>query len=630
MTLDEPRKTDRLLLVDDNPTNLQVLFQALEDEGYELLVAQSGSEAITTAKAARPQLILLDINMPGIDGYETCRRLKADPATRDTVIIFLSARGDTADKVRGLDLGAVDYIGKPFQFEEVVARVRQHLQTYHQHQQLRQHANQLEQQVAGGFPNLTHADLETLVASGEGATVEFKSTLRKNLHTNKIDKRMERACLKTIAAYLNTNGGCLLVGVDDAGQPLGLEADEFDNDDKLLLHWNGLIKNTIGVQFTQFVRSSVRDFHGKRILLVQCLPAKEPIFFRRDNEEHFYIRTGNGTQPLRPSQILVYLTQRETEPQPTAMFFAKTGQRLGQYAIDEKLGAGATGVVYRAHHAMLNRPVAIKMLDPNRTNDRSVSRFEREVQLTSQLNHPNTIAIYDYGRTTEGVFYYVMEYLDGIALDDLIREYGPQRDGRVINTFMQICGALAEAHEVGLVHRDIKPANMMLNRRGGMFDVAKLLDFGLVKALDASREAVLTEPGSIAGTPLYLSPEAIEHPEQIDPRSDIYSLAAAAYHLLTGTPVFTGSNIVEICKQHIQAQPEPPIGVDGVPIDEDLAKLILTCLSKEPARRPQTAHAVRDALADCNAFASWTQCDAAHWWEERESEGVMGRMGEGG
>ncbi len=618
MTSDEPRMTDRLLLVDDNPTNLQVLFQALEDEGYELLVAQSGGEAITTANEAKPQLILLDINMPGIDGYETCRRLKADPATRDIVIIFLSARGDTADKVRGLELGAVDYIGKPFQFEEVVARVRQHLQTYHQHQQLRQHANQLEQQVSGGFPNLTQTDLETLAATGEGVTVEFKSTLRKNLHSKKIDKRMESACLKTIAAYLNTNGGCLFIGVDDEGNALGLEADEFDNDDKMLLHWNGLIKNTIGVQFAQFVRSSIRDFRGKRILLVQCLPSKEPVFFRRDNEEHFYIRTGNGTQPLRPSQILAYLAQRATDPQPTAMFFAKAGQRLGLYAIDEKLGAGATGVVYRAHHAMLHRPVAIKMLDPNRTNERSVGRFEREVQLTSQLNHPNTIAIYDYGRTTEGVFYYVMEYLDGVALDDLIRDYGPQREGRVVHLLVQICGALAEAHAAGLVHRDIKPANIMLNHRGGMFDVAKLLDFGLVKALDAPREAVLTEPGAIAGTPFYMSPEAIEHPEQVDARSDIYSLAAAAYHLLTGTPVFTGANIVEICKKHIQDQPQPPAGADGKRIDEDLSKLLLKCLSKEPAKRPQSTRAMRDVLVNCKAHDAWTENDAARWWEERD------------
>ena len=196
MAQTEQTPVDRLLLVDDNPTNLQVLFQALEAEGYELLVAQSGEEAIATAKEAQPQLILLDINMPGIDGYETCRRLKADRETSDCVIIFLSARGEVADKVQGLQLGAVDYIGKPFQFEEVVARVRKHLDTYHRHRRLQQKTESLEAQLSGGFPDLTEADLNSLVAQGESDRVEFKSTLRWNLHTNKPDKRIEKRVLE--------------------------------------------------------------------------------------------------------------------------------------------------------------------------------------------------------------------------------------------------------------------------------------------------------------------------------------------------------------------------------------------------------------------------------------------------
>ena len=425
MAQTEQAPVDRLLLVDDNPTNLQVLFQALEAEGYELLVAQSGEEAIATAQEAQPQLILLDINMPGMDGYETCRRLKADSQTSDSVVVFLSARGDVGDKVQGLEVGAVDYIGKPFQFEEVVARVRKHLETYHRHRQLQSRAEELEEQLAGGFQELADGDLKRLVAQGESERVEFKSTLRWNLHTNKPDKRIENACLKTVAAYLNSGGGILFVGVDDNGNPLGLDQDRFANEDKLLLHWNGSDQDTSGrgvhiprpLDDAGFVRQAVA--HGP----VPAVTAAGLSFARQRRD---VLRpTGNGTQPLKPSEILAYLGQRADRRDPPVRLFAQKGERLGQYAIDEKIGAGTMGVVYRGHHALLHRPTAIKLLDPNRANDKTIARFEREVQLTSQLNHPNTIAIYDYGRTSEGVFYYVMEYLDGITLDELVQDARP-------------------------------------------------------------------------------------------------------------------------------------------------------------------------------------------------------------
>ena len=216
-------------------------------------------------------------------------------------------------------------------------------------------------------------------------------------------------------------------------------------------------------------------------------------------------------------------------------------RQLGQYRLEEKLGAGAMGVVYKGRHAMLRRPTAIKLLNVDRVDEAATQRFEREVQITCNLNNPHTIAIYDYGRTPEGVFYYAMEYLDGINLQSLVEQDGPQPEGRVASILRQVCASLYEAHSQGLVHRDIKPANLMLNRRGGEPDVVKVLDFGLVKALD-DRQLVGSE---MSGTPLYMSPESIQTPELVDARSDLYALGAVGYFLLTGETAFHARTLAE-------------------------------------------------------------------------------------
>lgn len=213
-------------------------------------------------------------------------------------------------------------------------------------------------------------------------------------------------------------------------------------------------------------------------------------------------------------------------------------RRLGQYTLLEKIGEGGMGVVYRAEHDMLKRPTAIKQLPPHSAGEQSLRRFEREAQLTARLTNPHTVSVFDYGRTPEGAFYYVMEYLDGLDLERLVGEAGPLPPGRVVHVLQQVSEALAEAHGVGLVHRDIKPANILLSERGGISDFAKVLDFGLVKDVTGSEDARLTREDVIAGTPQYLAPETIRDGISSDPRSDLYSLGAVAYYLLTGTPVF--------------------------------------------------------------------------------------------
>ncbi|WP_068137614.1 serine/threonine protein kinase [Roseimaritima ulvae] len=293
-------------------------------------------------------------------------------------------------------------------------------------------------------------------------------------------------------------------------------------------------------------------------------------------------------------------------------------QQLGQYKLDVKLGEGAMGVVYKGHHAMLRRPTAIKLLHTDKVNETSIGRFEREVQITCQLNHENTIAIYDYGRTPEGVFYYAMEYLDGMDLQQLVKQYGPQPESRVIHILLQICGSLYEAHSLGLVHRDIKPANVMLNRRGCEPDVVKVLDFGLVKAAEENQGLQQHREGSLTGTPLYMSPESIQAPMTVDARSDIYAVGAVGYFLLTGLPVFEADGISALCQKHIEESPVAPSQRTKVDVSSQLEDALMSCLDKSRAKRPQTARALSILLSKCAAAGTWTIEDGDRWWGRHE------------
>jgi eukaryotic-like serine/threonine-protein kinase len=292
-------------------------------------------------------------------------------------------------------------------------------------------------------------------------------------------------------------------------------------------------------------------------------------------------------------------------------------RQLGQYTLDEKIGEGAMGVVYRARQTLLRRPTAIKLLPPERTGQKNLQRFEREVQLTASLTHPNTVAIYDYGRTPDGIFYYATEYLDGIDLEDLIRRFGAQPAGRVIHILRQVCRALSEAHGLGVIHRDIKPGNIILTVRGGEPDVAKVVDFGLVKEIDATNatQTMSVDGNVLVGTPLYFSPEAISMPDEVEPRSDLYALGAVGYLLLTGEPLFEGRTIVELCAHHLHTRPIPPSQRVEHDIDPDLEAILLRCLEKSAEDRPASALPLHDALATCAAAAEWSSADAHQWWE---------------
>ena len=304
-------------------------------------------------------------------------------------------------------------------------------------------------------------------------------------------------------------------------------------------------------------------------------------------------------------------------------------RRLGQYQLLEKIGEGGMGVVYRAEHEMLRRPTAIKLLAPGNAGENNLRRFEREAQLTARLTSPHTVSVYDFGRTPEGAFYYVMEYLDGIDLERLVREGGPLPPGRAVHVLLQVCEALAEAHGVGLVHRDIKPANILLSDVGGIPDFAKVLDFGLVKDVTRADDVRLTREDVFAGTPQYLAPETIENGMSSDPRSDIYALGGVAYYLLTGTPVFDG-RLVEVIQSHLQRAPEPPSARLGRRLPEKLERVVLDCLEKDPGRRPESARTLSDRLAACDDVEPWLPGEARKWWSERKSPDGVKRVGQPG
>jgi serine/threonine-protein kinase len=298
-------------------------------------------------------------------------------------------------------------------------------------------------------------------------------------------------------------------------------------------------------------------------------------------------------------------------------------RRLGQYTLVEKLGEGGMGTVYRAHHALLRRPTAIKLLPPTRHDANALARFESEVQLTSSLTHPNTVVVYDYGRSPDGVFYYAMEYVDGITLQELVDVDGSQPPERVINILLQICAALAEAHSIGLVHRDVKPANIMLCARGGIADFVKVLDFGLAKDLSGGANSKLSQSTALLGTPLYVAPEVILG-RPIDARLDLYALGAVAYFMLTGTPVFTGETLVDVCVQHLSAPPESMSERLGRHVPFALEALVMQCLAKEPSGRPSSADELAAALRAAGV-SIWSEQETRRWWSER-GELVVGRV----
>ena len=292
-------------------------------------------------------------------------------------------------------------------------------------------------------------------------------------------------------------------------------------------------------------------------------------------------------------------------------------RQFGQYRLGEKLGGGGMGVVHKAEHMLLKRPCAIKLIKPeNEADVQALAQFEKEVTITAQLTHWNTVEIFDYGRTDDGTFYYVMELLPGLNIEEMVEHHGPLSPARVVYLLRQVCDALDEAHALGLIHRDLKPANIFVSERGRKCDVAKLLDFGLVKERrESMSDAGAAKYGSFSGTPLFMSPEQSTRYEDVDARSDIYSLGAVAYFMLTGVPPFEGKNVIEVLAAHTKQDVVPP-SQKTTTIPSDVEQIVLRCLEKQPEKRFQDVASLTVALTACQCSSEWNQTVAAKWWRE--------------
>ena len=345
--------------------------------------------------------------------------------------------------------------------------------------------------------------------------------------------------------------------------------------------------------------------------LILWLLATDPLCQQAQNADSTYVT--NQLLALVLGAVIAVVGVRTLR---LLRYEAFEARQLGQYHLRKLIGRGGMGDVYLAEHRLMRRPCAVKVIQPDRAGDpRSMARFEREVQAISKLSHWNSVDIYDYGRTKDGTFYYVMEFLPGMSLQQLVDKFGPLPASRAIHLLIQTCDALAEAHGQGLIHRDLKPANIFAAERGGVYDVAKLLDFGLAKPLVSDSSAELSVDGLITGSPKFMAPEQGLGADEVDARSDIYSLGAVGYCLLTGRPPFEGDKPLKLIFAHVNQPVVPPSMLqDGIP--EDLESVLLRCLAKDPADRFQSVEDLARALGFCQDAGQWTGKDANAWWLE--------------
>ncbi len=697
----DQKEPQRILLVDDNPTNLQVLFQTLEGQGYKLLIAKSGEDALKIARKAQPHLVLLDIMMPGIDGYETCQKLKEDPETRESAVIFLSALDDTADKVRGLEQGAVDFITKPFQGEEVLARVDTHLTIQRLKADLKaqNHALERELKVAQDFlsdarkrvdgPLLGESpavrrlreEIDACAASRDrvlltGPPGAGQEAVARAIHHN--SSRGKRAFIFVNCAGFQSGTQTLFTSSgEQAGADSKFKEGKFELALGGTLYLEGIDRLPLQVQreVVEIIEQSGRDEGNTqppldvRILASTSRPidelrdsSLEPALYqvlvkrqlrvpalaeRREDVpalvEHFVkqharvigkVVEGVSDESLERLQeygwpgnirelqnVLERVVVTATDPVlEVDAALLEEGIPLGSYRLVERLGTGAMGEVWLAKHQFLARPAAVKLIRPEALGDGEnhevyLKRFQREAQATANLHSPHTVQLHDFGVTETGTFYYVMERLNGMDLENIVSQFGPLPAERTIWFLQQACRSLSEAHEAGLVHRDIKPANLYTCRLGLDYDFLKVLDFGMVTAPVGDQQTRLTQAGTSQGTPAYMPPEIAMGEAEVDGRADIYAIGCVAHWMLTGGLVFEADSAMAMMLHHVQTPPVAPSTLSEQEIPEALDRVILSCLEKKPGDRPASADELWRRLGEVEFPDPWSHQRAHQWWQ---------------
>jgi len=355
---------------------------------------------------------------------------------------------------------------------------------------------------------------------------------------------------------------------------------------------------------------------------------------------HFALTAMLGFPPAALNRLLIYYLPPALMAIAAALinrrlleleFAAARGREMGSYELEEKLAQGGMGEVWRARHRLLKREAAVKLIRPEMLlaqtgsgPDVLLRRFEQEARAISSLRSPHTVELYDFGMTVDGGLYYAMELLDGLDLERMVKRFGSQPPARVIHILCQACVSLEEAHRRGMVHRDIKPTNLFLCRLGVTYDFCKLLDFGLVKSFLHEDDALVTAAGGTAGTPAFMAPEIAKGARELDGRVDLYGLGCVGYWLLSGRLVFAEPNPVAMAIAHVQKVPEPLSRVTEIVVPVELERLLMRCLAKDPAERPQSAAEMRRLLESCPGAGTWTEARAEEWWRHHLPEEAGG------
>jgi DNA-binding NtrC family response regulator len=662
----------RLLLTDDNADNLLLLSATLDDPAYDLVLARSGEEALAAARETPPDLILLDLRMPGIDGHETCRRLKADPAFRDTPVLFLSATDSIRDRLAGFAAGAVDFIGKPFDPDEVIARVATHLKVARLTRELSERNRELEREIEaarafrldllstmmaplqGEGPAVSRLRREVEVVGAAGGPVALLGAIQNGAEA--VARAIHEGSSRRWRPFVKAQ-----VGIPDGGEVFGgtmptLKLSSSLSERATLAEGGTLYiegvealsgserKQVIELLERADVRIIVHCEHTSAALLLFPVVADAsmihlpPLSIRREDIPsivewivgHAAPKLGKSVPTLEPAELerMLHYPWRGGIPEIESVVsralmlsppgrleltpeLSHVGRSLGRYRLQERLGKGGMGEVWKARHELLPHPIAIKIISPELVSanpHRAKERFSREAVAIARLQSPYTVRIYDFGSGEGGELYYAMELLEGLDLHIMVRMDGPLPVARTIHLLRQAACSLAEAHAHGLVHRDVKPANMIVSQLGAEPDWLKVVDFGIV-TIEGGHE---DERG--LGTPGFLAPELITGSAGPTSASDIYALGCCAYWALTAGEPFSGTSTDSLMAAH--ANQAPPAASERADIPKELDDLILACLSKLSRDRPSAAEMVT-TLEELARLHPWTREDAARWWAER-------------